>query len=133
MTILVFTKERENKLHPVIQKTFGGLKPSYYFRHLFFGILLMAFYCFMLSRGKEPTPLGIYLFFLVSTLLYPYSRFVYESIVGFIMGENIFFVNAIVMMMAKIFTMVMCWAAAIIIAPIGLLYLYIHHSKNEAA
>lgn len=86
----------------------------------------------MLSRGKEPTPLGIYLFFLVSTLLYPYSRFVYESIAGFIMGKNVFFVNAIVMMMAKIFTMVMCWAAAIIIAPIGLLYLYIHHSKNEA-
>lgn len=92
----------------------------------------MAFYCFILSRGKEPAPLGIYLFFLVSTFLYPYSRFVYESIVGFIMGENIFFVNAIAMMMAKIFTMVVCWAAAIIISPIGLLYLYIHHSKNEA-
>ena len=75
-------------------------------------------------------PIGVLVFTIISTLLYPYSRFVYESIVGFVMGENVFFVNAIFMLMAKFFTMAMCWAAAIFIAPIGLAYLYYHHSKS---
>ena len=65
----------------------------------------------------------------VSTFLYPYSRFVYESVVGFLMGENVFYFNAFVMLFAKLFTMLMCWSFAIVVAPIGLAYLYFHHSK----
>jgi len=60
------------------------------------------------------------IFFAISTLLYPYSRFVYERIVGFIMGENVFYGSAVMMMLAKIFTMCLCWAFAIFIAPVVL-------------
>ncbi|WP_256857306.1 hypothetical protein [Xanthomonas axonopodis] len=69
----------------------------------------------------------------VNTLLYPYSRFVYESIVGYIMGGNVFFVNAILMLFVKLMTMAICWSFAIFIAPIGLLYLYVHHSQRSAS
>ncbi len=72
---------------------------------------------------------GLILFTVVSTILYPYSRFVYESIVGFIMGQNVFFVNAIFMLTVKFMTMTICWAFSIFIAPAGLAYLYFHHSK----
>lgn len=75
--------------------------------------------------------IGMLLFTVFSTLLYPYSRFVYESIVRFIMGENVFFVNAIFMLITKFITMLMCWGVAIFVAPIGLAYLYYHHSKAE--
>lgn len=75
--------------------------------------------------------IGMVLFTIVSTILYPYSRFVYESIVGFVMGDNVFYVNAIFMFVTKILTMAMCWVFAIVIAPIGLAYLYYHHSKAE--
>jgi hypothetical protein len=68
----------------------------------------------------------------VSTLLYPYARFVYESVVGFIMGENVFFVNALLMLGAKIITMFVCWFLAIFIAPLGLLYLYWYHSRQPS-
>lgn len=77
-------------------------------------------------------PIGILVFTIFSTLLYPYSRFVYESIIGFIMGENVFIVNAILMLFAKFFTMAMCWVFAIFVAPVGLAYLYYHHSKENA-
>lgn len=117
-------------MHPVIQKTFGGLSTQYYFRQLFFGLAIAAFIFFMSTQGGRSMPIGVLVFTIISTLLYPYSRFVYESIVGFVMGENVFFVNAIFMLMAKFFTMAMCWAAAIFIAPIGLAYLYYHHSKS---
>lgn len=116
-------------MHPVVRKTLGGLSTQYYFRQLFFGLAIAAL--FMLTYQDGRMTIGMLLFAIVSTLLYPYSRFVYESVIGFIMGENVFIVNAILMLTAKFFTMVMCWGFAIFVAPIGLAYLYYHHSKAE--
>lgn len=78
-----------------------------------------------------PPMYGLWALAIVCALLYPYSRFVYESIVGFVMGENVFFINAIFMLIVKYFTMALCWAFSIFIAPIGLAYLYFYHTKNE--
>jgi hypothetical protein len=117
-------------MHPVISKTFGGLSKPYYFRQLFFGLLFLAFIMFMLVRSAQSVSSGMVLMVAINTLLYPYARFVYESIAGFIMGNTIFFVNAFLMMFVKLMTMTLCWSGAIFIAPVGLAYLYYHHSKN---
>jgi hypothetical protein len=121
-------------MHPVIAKTFGGLSKAYYFRQLFFGLLFPLLFLAMSNAGSRPlaVPLAAYVLFAINTLLYPYSRFVYESAVGFIMGGNVFFVNAFFMLIVKFMTMAFCWSAAIFIAPIGLLYLYVHHSRAGA-
>lgn len=118
-------------MHPVIQKTLGGLSRPYYFRQFVFGLLPAAFFFFMSSQNGHSVPSGMLVFIVLSTLLYPYSRFVYESIMGFIMGNNMFLVNAVFMLVAKFITMVMCWAFSIFIAPVGLAYLYYHHTKAE--
>lgn len=130
--VTTLVKKGEN-MHPVIGKTFGGLTRAYYFRQLFFGFIFFAFYLFMISQSKNPqgAPIGALIIFIANTLLYPYSRFVYEGIAGFIFGNNVFFVNAILMLIVKLVTMLLCWSLAIFIAPIGLLYLYYHHTKNE--
>ena len=118
-------------MHPIIHRTLGGLSPQYYFRQFFFGLLIATFIFYMTLQGGRPMPIGIVLFTVASTILYPYSRFVYESIIGFVMGENVFYVNAIFMFVTKLLTMAMCWALAIFVAPIGFAYLYYHHSKTE--
>mgnify|MGYP001086015253 FL=1 len=124
---------KENGMHPVIAKTFGGLSARYYVRQFLFGLIFPALILFVLTRGSQPhaSAFGAYALFAVNTLLYPYSRFVYESIIGYIMGSNVFFVNAILMLFVKLITMAICWSFAIFIAPFGLLYLYIHHSRKS--
>lgn len=125
-------------MHPIIEKTFGGLSPSYYFRHLFFGLLVAASYVLVLeyfvARSHHSFPIMIWVFLwlyvAICTLFYPYSRFVYESIVNFIVGDNVFFVNAGIMLFIKLITMILCWGFSIFIAPFGLAYLYYHHSKQ---
>lgn len=121
-------------MHSVIAKTFGGLSRQYYIRQFLFGLIFPALMVFALGRDGNPHPLsfGSYIFFAVCTLLYPYSRFVYESVVGYILGQNVFYVNAFFMLFVKAMTMALCWAMAILIAPVGLLYLYFHHSRNTA-
>lgn len=118
-------------MHPVIAKTFGGLSPHYYFRQFLFGLIFPALTYFMLSRNTHHHPVSLMLIgmLLINTLLYPYSRFVYEGVVRFIMGQNVFWVNAFLMLFVKMITMSLCWGFAIFIAPIGLVYLYFHHSK----
>jgi hypothetical protein len=122
-------KTWENQVHPVIAKTFGGLSRQYYVRQFLFGLIFPALMVFALSQSSSPQPLAIgsYVFFAVNTLLYPYSRFVYESVVGYILGQNVFYVNAFFMLFVKVMTMALCWSLAILIAPVGLIYLYFHH------
>jgi hypothetical protein len=66
---------------------------------------------------------------MVNTLLYPYSRFVYESVIDFIVGQNEFFMYPALMLVVKLTTMLVCWSCAMIVAPIGLGYFYLHQSE----
>lgn len=122
-------------MHSVFVKTFGGLSSQYYLRQLFFGLLfgVSSFYLFL--HNTPPGPLADLVFVggivILNTLLYPYSRFVYEGIVRFIMGDSIFVVNAILMVLTKLIMMGICWAGALIIAPFGLAYLFFYHSRAE--
>ncbi|GAA4408870.1 hypothetical protein GCM10011450_00920 [Advenella faeciporci] len=118
-------------MHPVIAKTLGGLSLSYYIRQFIFGLIFPALFLFMQSQTTQPTSIGMLVFLVISTLLYPYSRFVYESIIDFIMGQNVFFINTVVMLITKLITMLLCWVCAIFIAPAGLVYLYFYHSKQQ--
>ncbi|WP_445946302.1 hypothetical protein [Shewanella sp.] len=119
-------------MNQILLKTFGGLSKECYFRHLFFGMLFPVMLYLFLSSSSKPvdTPVMLIFFIIVNTLLYPYARFVYEKVIGFILGENVFFVNGLFLLLAKCFTMSICWAMAIFIAPVGLGYLYYYHTKN---
>jgi hypothetical protein len=126
---LEFQIPMEAAMHPVLVKTFGGLSTFYYFRQFAFGLIFPAFVYLMTRQSGHPIPLSLLSMMVVNTLLYPYSRFVYESVVNFIVGDNVFFVNAVLLLATKLGGMVFCWVGAIFIAPVGLAYLYFHHSR----
>jgi len=114
-----------------INKAFKGLNTSYYIRQIVFGVFTGLVFLFLMSAGFKNITFGFIIFAVINTLLYPYSRFAYESIANFIFGNNVFFVNAFWLLMVKFITMSMCWIGAIIIAPIGLAYLYFYNNKNS--
>lgn len=113
----------------IFAKSFGGLTKQYLARQLFFGVAMAALFIMMIGNRPNGIGAGGTFIFVMNAVLYPYSRFVYESIVSFIIGENFFILPAIPMLIAKCFTMLMCFALAVFIAPIGLAYLYFRHSR----
>jgi len=115
-----------------IVNVFKGLTPQYYFRQLFFGALIFGSMIFMLSHGNKSIGdhFGLLVIYSINTLLYPYSRFAYESIMEFFIGGNLFFVNAFLMLSVKFITMFLCWGFAIFIAPLGLLFIYFYQKKS---
>ena len=114
-------------------KTFGGLNSSYYWRNFLFGLLAFAFMIFTMSQAKGISAFAqivCTIIFLVNSFLYPYARYVYESVFNYILGDNVFYVSAKFAIPMKISMMFVCWFLAILIAPFGLIYLYYHHSKS---
>ncbi|WP_258801461.1 hypothetical protein [Halomonas sp. DQ26W] len=87
-----------------IAMTFGGLSLRYYLRQLFFGAGISALLLFVVTQGEAALRIDHVLVLLVNALLYPYSRFVYEQAVGFVMGDNVFFVNTVLLLGVKLFT-----------------------------
>ncbi len=111
----------------ITSKSFGGLTKEYYFRNFLFGLAIFVLYFFTMKNKQ----ISFYAFFIPTLFLYPYSRFVYESVANFIVGENSFFVNMRFFFIMKLITVFLCFIFAIVIAPIGLLYLYFYHTKQE--
>lgn len=119
-----------------LSKTLGGLSKAYYTRQFLFGLIFFIFivaisYNGYNYTGKTSILVTNIILGLICLLLYPYSRFVYESIIEYILGDNVFFVNAPLMLVTKLITMAICFIFSIFIAPIGLIYLYFYHSKQE--
>lgn len=118
-----------------IRKTFGGLNKSYYLRHLFFGFIFYALIGGLILQasggGVDSKLITAALTLTVLLLLYPYSRFVYESVVDFIVGDHVFYANPLLVLGVKFMTMGLCFAFSWAIAPIGLIFLYFYHSRQE--
>ena len=92
-----------------IQKTFGGLSIAYYTRHFIFGLLICGLLLLPTVSAGQGIPKNTIFLIILCQPLYPYSRFVYESVINYILGENTFFVNAILLLLTKLFTMLLCW------------------------
>lgn len=108
-----------HKIKDITRKACNELPKEVYFRHLVFGSVLAIaqialFTClFSINWGWSIWLIG-------NVFIYPYSRFVYESVFNFIIGDNLFFVNAVTLLVWKVITMYFCLGLAVFIAPIGL-------------
>jgi len=89
----------------------------------------MGFF-FKYVGGGELEPV-IFVFLAISALLYPYSKFVYDSIMNFLLGGRAWAMPTIIYLPWAFFTRYFLWAGAFIVAPIGILFLYIYHTKNH--
>ena len=117
-------------------KTFGGLSKSYQMRNIFFGLFFLLLsilmgYLIYIKSGIISGILTFSIYGIICLLLYPYSRFIYKSVISYMLENNTFFVNNSVFIYTKLITMGICFFLSIAIAPIGLIYLYFYQSKQE--
>lgn len=107
----------------IFLKTFGALSTRYYFRQFIFGCTFLIPILYVVAK-ENIFPFNAFLFSIINTFLYPYARFLYESIAGFILGDNLFIMSIKFLIIFKFITMTLCWSMAVIMAPFGLGYLY---------
>ena len=110
---------------------FGGLQPAYYLRHfvLISPLPLIMLTHIPLTDLETHTVINwnqvlVLALVAISWLIYPFSRFVYESVFNWIMGDNVLIVNALICLIMKLITMVLCFSFAIYLAPIAWIYIF---------
>lgn len=106
-----------------------GLTRAEYFRHLFFSCLVLLLV--VLASSSAHFDFVVIILLVICTVLYPFSRFIYEQVVGFLWGENLLIFNLILFIPAKIFTMLLCWFLAIFISPIYFFFFFVFKLKNK--
>ena len=113
-----------------IIQLFKGLTATYYIRQMLYGILIFSIFTYILFLFPDINYI-LLVIYIINTLLYPFSRFAYEIIIEYIIGNNIIFANIILFSLVKFTTMLLCWVFAIFITPIGLIIIYFHQNKGK--
>ena len=63
-------------------------------------------------------------------ILYPFSRFAYESIVEFVMGNNVIISNALLFLTYKYISYAILLCFSFVIAPIGMIILFFYNKHQ---
>lgn len=100
----------------------------YYMRQLMFACALFAFAC--TTQGKHLTS-ATFAFLTASTLLYPFAKYLYDSMMGFLMGNNLFILPAVPHLIIKGMMVLLLWFGALLFAPFGIAL--VNHQRLKAS
>ena len=112
-----------------IKKIFGSIKTSYLIRAYILGGIFTGLLIYPALQSNKGH-LNI-LYAIVCFILFPFSKLVYDEIKRVMLGNNIFIVNLIILLPMKFIINVLLYCFAIIIAPIGILYLILRIKKED--
>ncbi|MEJ5902426.1 hypothetical protein [Ochrobactrum teleogrylli] len=110
-----------------LRRIFGGLQPSYLIRSYLIGLIFFALMIGVAlnAETKNGSPVGLIVFASLSTLLFPFAKLVWDELRDLAFGNNVIFMNAMMLIMLKWLVNGFLWAFAIFVAPIGILYLWL--------
>jgi len=107
-----------------ITTIYGTLSLSYLIKQYVFGGIMYALMLY--ANGASPIhKTGVFIFLTLSLVLYPFAMFVYDSVVNTLLGNWIVSVPAFLPLIWLLIKIVLIFMFAILIAPIGILYLCI--------
>lgn len=110
-----------------LRRIFGSINTQYLVRAYVFSFALFGLMAYFLVVSRsEATPVNwpVMAIFFISALLFPFSKLVYDELKSFLLGNNVFYLNALVVLFAKLFINVFLFSFAIFVAPLGVLYLH---------
>ncbi|EFS2023938.1 hypothetical protein I6R12_000748 [Campylobacter coli] len=108
-------------------KVFSNVNLGWLIRHYIFGIIILSFFYFALPTHN------FYLFFtlIINLIFFPFACFVWEELKNMLLGDNVFIVNAIFLLLSKIIIKLILFMLAIPIGIIGFLILWFIINKKQ--
>ena len=112
------------------KRIFGAVEPRYLTRAylISLALLIYAIWYFATQATLQPHQRGIMLAYAaLSAILFPFAKLVWDEIRDTIMGYTVLSYDGwavLVSFVAKIIINVLIWFCAILIAPLGVLYLW---------
>jgi len=111
-------------------RTFGVLRPAWLFRAYVISVVFFTLVAWMQLQaattagwtGQRAFLMG---YFVLCLILFPFAKLAWEELRNLVLGNNILFLNAIVMLMLKLMVSAALWMFTPFIAPLMMLYLWL--------
>ena len=112
-----------------VERIFKTIDLQYLIRAYIISIAICSgLICMAVKKGGG----GIESFIIIIMgLLYPFSKLVYDEITRLLMGDNVIFMNAIILLIWKVSINIFLFVLSPFLAPFGLLYLWFRGKRNE--
>lgn len=109
-----------------LKSIFGAMNRRYLVRAYVIGLAFFAFLmATILGSNSEQNPSFMIGFLTASLLLFPFAKLVWDELRTFIMGDTIIFQSVPMHFIGKYIVNGLLFATAILIAPLGILYLWL--------
>jgi len=110
----------------LIQRIFAGVNKSYLFKSYVISFIIGGFF---LYSGSFSDIVGV-VWVIISTILFPFATIVWDDFINTMMNGYSFSFSIILMIIWKIAKVFILYIFAILIAPIGIIYILIATRKN---
>lgn len=121
-----------------MKRLFSSINPSYLYRAYAIGCAIAGLFLWTSwSRSPSASEIAIFTgFAVVSTILFPFAKLVWDELKRLILGEGfVLWMSGwafIVTLAFRLIINVMIWAFALVIAPLGIAYLWFSNRAPEA-
>ncbi len=108
----------------MFRRILSGVRPAYLIRAWLIGAVFLAIILFFAFQNKNGFPYGLVVYSVICTILFPFSKLVWDEMKNLIMGNNIFVMNALMLMLLKYMVNAVLWVFAPFIAILGIGYIW---------
>lgn len=111
-------------------RVFGAVNRAYLVRAYVIGVAIFAFLVWAMSSYLDSNPdkqfnhYGIFTYFAICTVLFPFAKLAWDQLRDFAMGGNLIVMNAIFLLMLKVWINAFLWSSAVFVAPLGMFWLW---------
>lgn len=113
-----------------VKNIFRALDTGWLIRHYIFAIAFITY--FLYSNGQNgDNSAFLTIFMIISALLYPFAMFIYESIVDLILGDNVWILPGLLLLVWKIVRFLFILFLSLPIGIIGFIVLYFKVNREQ--
>lgn len=109
-------------------KVFSAINLVWLIRHYIFAACIFSFFYFTIPSSNNTS---FFIMIGINFLLFPFACFVWEELKKMLLGDNVFFINALFLIIAKIFIKFLLFMLALPIGIIGFLILWFIVNKQN--
>lgn len=102
----------------------NGIDRRYLIKSYIFGALIFSMFLYVLMLTGD-FHFIVFLFFLLNFFLFPFATVVWDDLIDLLLSGNQLLLPLLFVIPWKMFKMIILYMFAIVIAPIGLIYIYI--------
>lgn len=109
-----------------VRRIFAGMNGTYLVRAYVIGLLFLALMAlgYFGSDADRAMPARMIAVGLINTLLFPFSKLIWDELKSFLLGQTVVVGNVGVVFLGKLFINALLWALAVFVAPLGVAYLW---------